>query len=407
MIVVPLIGLAWHALWANKLRSGLTLLGVVVGFTSVMTIISALEGMMGAIEDDLARLGPTTFIVQKWGIVTSEEQWLEVAKRKPFDRETGELIKEGCELCETVAYATGTGTDNVRYRGQSIKDIRVQGTTADYVDIVDIEVAEGRFHSFEDDIYRRHVAFIGDAVRERLYEGLDPIGRDVRIDGVKYTVIGVAKKQGAMFGDERDSFIIVPFETYTKHYGFQGSRMNYFVKAQSLETMDQAMDEVRMVLRAKRHVPYDKPDDFAILTADNILEFLNSVTRMFRMGLVGISSVSVVVGGIVVMNIMMVSVTERTREIGIRKSVGAKQSHILVQFLFEALITTLSGGVIGILAGFLVAKSLVGMINVDISPSALAITMGLTISIGIGVIFGIYPAMKAARLDPIKALSYE
>jgi putative ABC transport system permease protein len=408
MMVVPLIGLAWQALWANKLRSGLTLLGVVVGFTSVMTIISALEGMMGAIEDDLARLGPTTFIVQKWGIVTSEEQWLEVVKRKPFDKETGELISEGCELCETVAYSTGTGTDNVQYRGTNIRDVRVSGTTADYIDIVDLEVSEGRFHSFEDDMYRRHVAFIGDAVRERLYEGLDPIGRDVRIDGVKYTIIGVAKKQGGVFGgDERDSFIMIPFETFSKHYGFRGDRMNYFVKAQSLETMDQAMDEVRMILRAKRHVPYDKPDDFAILTADNILEFLNSVTRMFRLGLVGVSSVSVVVGGIVVMNIMMVSVSERTREIGIRKSVGAKQSHILTQFLFEALITTFSGGLIGIIAGFLVAKSLVGMIDVDISPSGLAITLGLSISVGIGVIFGIYPAMKAARLDPIKALSYE
>jgi putative ABC transport system permease protein len=407
MIVLPLVGLAWHALWANKLRSGLTLLGVVVGFTSVMTIISALEGIMGAIEADLGRLGPTTFIVQKWGIVTSHEQWLEVSKRKAFDRETGDLIRAGCDLCETVAYSASTATDNVRYRGQSIKNIHILGTTAEYIDIVDVEVAEGRFHSFEDDFYRRRVVFIGDAVRERLYEGLDPIGRELRIDGVKYTIVGVAKKQGSMMGNQRDNFIVIPFETFTKHYGFQGSRLNFFVKAASLETMDQAMDEVRMVLRAKRQVPYDKPDDFAILTADNILEFLNNVTRMFRMGLVGISSVSVVVGGIVVMNIMMVSVTERTREIGIRKSVGARQSHILLQFLFEALMTTLSGGLIGIIAGFLVAKSLVGMIDVDISPSALAITMGLSISIGIGVIFGIYPAMKAARLDPIKALSYE
>jgi putative ABC transport system permease protein len=183
--------------------------------------------------------------------------------------------------------------------------------------------------------------------------------------------------------------------------------MNITIKARSVEELDEAMDQVRMILRAKRHVPYDKPDDFSLITADNILEALNAFTRMFRLTLVGISSISLVVGGIVVMNIMMVSVTERTREIGIRKSVGAKQKHILVQFLFEALMTTFSGGVVGIVLGFLIARFLVGLIDMEISPSTFAIVAGLFISVGTGVIFGIYPAMKAARMDPIKALSYE
>lgn len=167
------------------------------------------------------------------------------------------------------------------------------------------------------------------------------------------------------------------------------------------------MDEVRMILRAQRHVPYDKPDDFTILTAENILEALNSITRMFRMGLIGISSISLVVGGIVVMNIMMVSVTERTREIGIRKAIGARQQHIMLQFLFEALVTTLFGGLIGIVLGYFIAEALVGMLDMQISPSTFAMVAGLSISTGIGIIFGLYPAMKAARLDPIKALSYE
>lgn len=406
MIIVSAVKLALQALWANKLRTGLTFLGVVVGLTSVMTIISALEGMMGAIESDLARLGPTTFVVQKWGMVFSEEDFLEQIKRKPLEVETAQLIEKGCDLCEVVASRAGTQV-RVKYGDKQVRDVRLGGATANFVDIVDIDVQQGRYHSREDDLYRRRVVFIGEYMREQLFEGLDPIGKELRIDGVKYTVIGVAKKRGSMFGENEDKFVLIPFSAFVHQYGRPEDNLAFYVKARSVEQLNDAMDQVRMVLRARRHVPYDKPDDFSLLTADNILTVLNSVTRVFRMSLVGISSISVVVGGIVVMNIMMVAVTERTREIGIRKSVGARRRHILLQFLFEALTTTLSGGIVGIVTGFLAAKGLVGLINMDISPSVLAIVVGLTISTGIGLIFGIYPAMKAARLDPIKALSYE
>jgi len=251
------------------------------------------------------------------------------------------------------------------------------------------------------------VVFIGDVIREELFPGVDPLGKDIRIGGKKYTVVGVAKKIGAVFGNNHDNFVLIPFTSYMKQFGEPGDQFNLMIKAYSVEVLDETMDNVRLILRSQRHVPYNKPDDFAIITADNVLDMVNSFTKMFRYGLVGISSISLVVGGIVVMNIMMVSVTERTREIGIRKSVGAKKSHIMVQFLFEALLTTMIGGIIGIVLGFLIAKSLVGMLNMEISPSIVAIIAGLSISTGTGLIFGIYPAMKAARLDPIKALSYE
>lgn len=406
MIVFSLLGLSWDAIWSNKLRSGLTFLGVVVGFTSVMTIISALEGMMDAVEDDLSRLGPTTFIIQRMGMITSHDQWIEAMKRKPLSLDIPEMIAEGCDLCETVSSQSGTGA-RIKFRDQSLRDVSITGTTSNHIGIVDFEVAQGRYHSADDDHYRRRVAFIGDQVKERLFGNLDPIGKQIRIDGTKYEVIGVAKKQGSLFGENEDEFVIIPFSVHIRQFGRPEYRLAYFVKAVSIERLDDAIDQVRMVLRADRHVPPDKPDDFGILTADNILAMLNSVTRVFRMGLVGVSSISVVVGGIVVMNIMMVAVTERTREIGIRKSVGARRRHILLQFLFESLITTMSGGIVGIVIGYLAAEGLVGLINMDISPSVLAIVVGLTISTSIGLIFGIYPAMKAARLDPIKALSYE
>ena len=199
----------------------------------------------------------------------------------------------------------------------------------------------------------------------------------------------------------------IPFSAYIKQFGFPRRGLSVAIKAMSVESLENSMDQVRAVLRAQRHVPYNEDDDFDLLTADSILQVLNTITRIFRFGLVGIASISVVVGGIVVMNIMMVSVTERTREIGIRKSIGAKQKHLLLQFLFESLMLTLSGGIVGIVLGFLIANALIGLIDMNVSPTFLAIFSGLSISTGIGLIFGIYPAMKAARMDPIKALSYE
>ena len=407
MIAVSILKIATGALWANKLRSGLTLLGVIIGVTSVMTIISALEGMMAEVESQLDRLGPSTFIATTMGgVITSDEQFHEMLKRKPIDLDFADDIEKGCELCEKVCPRSFNSTV-IKYEGQQIKDVFVMGSTSNLVDIVDFEVDHGRFHSREDDLYRRQVVFIGETVRSTLFEGVDAIGKSIRLDGRKYTVIGVAKKMGSMFGQDRDKFVVTPLSTSLKQFGKPRRNSNIVIKARSIEDIDRAMDEVRVTLRSLRHVPYNKPDDFILLTANAVLDQFNSVTKIFRMGLVGISSISLVVGGIVVMNIMMVSVSERTREIGIRKAVGARQKHILIQFLFEALLTTLTGGVIGIVLGYLAAQSLVQMIDMQISPSVFGMVAGLSISTGIGVIFGIYPAMKAARLDPIKALSYE
>ncbi len=407
MIAVSLLKIAIQALWANKLRTGLTLLGVIIGVTSVMTIISALEGMMGAVEAQLDRLGPSTFIATTMGgVITSDDQWHEMLKRKPIDIDYADDIEDGCELCEKVC-PRSFNSASVKYGGEKLRDVFVMGSTYNLVDIVDFEVDHGRFHSREDDIYRRQVVFIGETVRETLFSGVDALGKSIRLDGKKYTVVGVAKKMGSMFGQDRDKYVVIPLSASLKQFGKPRRNSNFVIKARSVEELDEAMDQARIVLRSLRHVPYNKPDDFVLLTADAVLDQLNAVARIFRMGLVGISSISLVVGGIVVMDIMMVSVSERTREIGIRKSVGARQKHILLQFLFEALLTTLTGGLIGIVLGYIAAESLVSMIDMEIEPSMFGMIAGLSISTGIGVIFGIYPAMKAARLDPIKALSYE
>lgn len=407
MIGGALFGIAFDALRANKLRSGLTLLGVMIGVTSVMTIISALEGMAQSVEDDLSRLGPSTFFVQKIGMAMSHEEFMEKLKRKPIAAETVELIEESCDLVDKIS-PRAFNRATIKYKDESLRRVLVGAAFYNYIDIVDIEVAQGRFHSYEDDLYRKQVVFIGNELKKTFFSNIDPIGKTIKIGARSYTVIGVAKEMGSTFGESQDNFVVIPISTYKKQFGTPRRGLSLVIKANSVEDLPDAMDQVRVVLRAQRHVPFNEEDDFDILTADSILEVLNSITKMIRLGLIGISSISVVVGGIVVMNIMMVAVSERTREIGIRKSLGAKRKHILVQFMFESLLVTFVGGLIGVLVGFIIAKGLlVSNFGMEISPSVLAISIGLGISTGIGLIFGIYPAMKAARLDPIKALSYE
>lgn len=392
---------------ANKLRSSLTFVGIVFGVTSVMTIMSFLQGAMGAIEKAFEALGPSTFMVAKMMSAFSEEEFLAKVKRRPIDLNTADLIAKECQACDKVSPRLFEQA-RVSYGEESLRHIGIMGGIANFIDIVDMKVAQGRFHSAEDDLYRRHVVFIGDLLRETFFSGVDPIGKILRIGSQKYTVIGVAGKRGSLFGESQDNFAVIPLSAFMAQFGEPHRRGAFLtIKAISVERMAEAMDEVRLILRTQRKVPFNEPDDFDMETAESILEQLNQFTFMFRMVFVGISGISLVIGGIVVMNIMMVSVTERTREIGIRKSVGAKRRHILLQFLFESVMLTMSGGLVGVGIGFLIAKSLAGQVDMDIDPSALAISAGLGVSTGIGLIFGIYPAMKAARLDPIKALSYE
>jgi len=406
MIIGAILKIAFDALRANKLRSGLTLLGVVIGVTSVMTIVSALEGMMGAIKSNLEVLGPSTFIVAKVGAAMSEKEFLEKIKRKAITMSVVPLIEKGCPHVSEVTPLLSTRA-RIKYGSQALRNCEVSGCRANYADIITVDVAQGRFISAEEESNRRPVAYIGEDVRKTFFEGVDPLGKELTVGGKKYSVVGVAKASGAMFGESQDNFVLIPLSLYTIQFGTPRWGVELAAKASSVEKLQEAEDEVRAVLRAQRKVPFNAPDDFDILTADNILDAINSFTRIIRLVLIGVSSISLVVGGIVVMNIMMVSVTERTREIGIRKSLGATQKHILMQFMFESLLLTLGGGFLGTALGYALAKILVGMIEMQISPSMLAIMLGVSISTGVGLFFGIYPAMKASRLDPVKALSYE
>jgi putative ABC transport system permease protein len=406
-IPLVLIGEATAALWANRLRSFLTLLGVVMGVTSVITIVSTVEGVQNNIEDALATLGPKTFIVTRFGVGLSMNEYLERLRRKKLTRGLIEPIVEACPDCEHVG-AEGYASDDLKVGAAHMGDVQLVGQTPNVFEMQGQEVADGRFLTWEDDRRRSNVVFIGDRVRERLFGDTDPIGARMRVGRQEYTVVGVAKRLGGLLGSDLDGFVIMPLSTLQKRYPQPGNPVNLMISAVSLEKREAAMDEVRVALRSARHLPYEADDDFTIMTPDAILSFINDFTRAFRVIVVSLPLLSIVVGGIVIMNIMMISVTERTREIGIRKSLGARRRDILLQFLYESLTLSLLGGLIGIGFGVWAGRTiLTSVMDIQVTPTLLGVVLGVGISTAVGLFFGIYPASRAARLDPIKALGYE
>ena len=241
MVTLSLIRIAFDALLSHRLRSILTLLGIIIGVTSVMTIISALEGMTQAVEEDLSRLGPETFIVARIGIITSDEMFREKIKRKPISYKAVDLIEQGCDLCAEVA-PRAFSRASVKYGEHSLRRVLIGGSTSNYIDIVDIEAGIGRFFSSEDDLYRRRVCFIGDQVRETLFEGVDPLGKVIKVGSQKYTVVGVAKKVGSVFGGNPDNFVTIPFSAYIKQFGFPRRGLSVAIKAMSVESLENSMD---------------------------------------------------------------------------------------------------------------------------------------------------------------------
>lgn len=407
MVFFSLVKEACSALWANRLRSFLTVLGMVMGVTSVTAIVSTVEGMQQNMVDTFESMGPNTFMVSRIGFAIDMKQYLERLKRKKLNRNLIDPLKEGCPDCEDIG-AEGYWTDHLKYGSERMNWVQVSGETPNMLAIRDKDVAEGRYFSWEDDQRRRKVAFIGGAVKEKLFPNEEALGKRIRIGPNEFTVIGVAVKVGGLFGEDADEFVSIPLATHQSLYPKPGNPVNLVIKASSMERREMAMDQVRVVLRTIRRVDYEKPDDFEIFTPDAILSFINNITRAFRVLVISMPLLSIVIGGIVIMNIMMISVTERTREIGIRKSLGARRRHVLVQFLYESLILSLIGGLLGAAVGvFLAQMLLTSVMDIHVSATGLGLALGFGISTGVGLFFGIYPAWKASRLDPIKALSYE
>ncbi|HQR39815.1 MAG TPA: ABC transporter permease [Blastocatellia bacterium] len=395
--------LAASAIWAHKLRSFLTLLGIIFGVAVVILVVTIIEGFNNYVEEKVADLGSNAFVVTRFGIITSEKEFRE---KEQYNRAvtTGEL---GAITAHKVfvreAAAVTRRRAPVKFGSKELQDIRIAGASANLIDIDTMKVGEGRFYTREEDEQRASVAFLGADIARDLFPMVDPIGQEIKIDGRPYRVIGVAAAIGTVFGQPQDAFIDIPIGTFLKTYG-SNSGLALRVSAISADHMQDAVDEVRVTLRSRRHLSPDQKDNFDILTPDAINKLRDQMFGTISIVAIGVTSIALVVGGIVVMNIMLVSVTERTREIGIRKSLGARRSDILQQFLAESTLLSLLGGLIGVLAAWSLSKVVTLLLSFPTTLPVMWTMIALGVSAGVGVFFGIYPAWRAAKLDPIIAL---
>ncbi len=408
MNALEALRVALHSLWANKLRSALTLLGVVIGVAAVIAVVTFVNGINGYVAEKIFNLGADVFIVSKvTPVITNVDQLLEGQKRKDLTMEDYQAVLASCPHCSMIGASTINANGHVRYEEQSISDTWIRGLTPSMATILDLDLTSGRMLNANDEENRSQVGVIGTDIVDTLFPGVDPLGREIRVEGQLYRVIGVGKKQGTTLGQSRDNYVAIPITTYLKQFGVHTS-IRISGKANGVGSqLDAAIDDARAVLRARRHDLPGRPDSFAAETNASFLSIWSNLSSTFFIAMIAIAAISLVVGGIVIMNIMLVSVTERTREIGIRKAMGARRQDVLLQFLIESGTMALMGGLLGVLFGIAIAKGVTAVIGMPSEIKLWAVGAGLLVSASVGVFFGVYPAKRAARLDPIAALRFE
>jgi putative ABC transport system permease protein len=394
------------ALRQHKLRAVLTVIGLTMGVATLITVMTLVQGANRYVEQKIARLGTNVFQISKTPVVLTDfNAVIKALKFKNLDLEDMHAVAEGCPACEEVAGAI-SGTARIQFRDKQLTDLNFIGHTPDMADLDSRTVEKGRYFTESENERSSYVCLVGDDVVEQLLTGVNPIGQVVRIDNQEFTVIGTMEKLGSVLGQNQDSFAIVPMNTYLRMRGARNS-ITINIKAGSGPTFERAQDQTRVVLRSRRHLQPAQDDEFFVGTKDSYISLWKSISSAFFAVFIMVSSISAVVGGIVIMNVMLVSVTERTKEIGIRRALGASQRDILRQFLAESVMQCLVGGSVGTAIGFFCALALRTFTSFPASVQTWVAVMGLVLSSLIGLFFGIYPATRAAKLDPVVALRSE
>jgi putative ABC transport system permease protein len=405
MTVLDLLAISSGALIKHKIRSGLTLLGIVIGIVSVSSITSIVRGIDRYVADLFGSIGSHGFVVVKVGLEFTEEGYLEAMRRDELPPAAAVAIDEECPSVAHAAPFVQARAD-VKSGRLSSEDVLIDGTTAEAQYMTDVGLADGRYFTPFEIQHARHVCIIGADVAERIFSHPDPIGRTIYIRGRRFTVIGFHGKIGTVMGMSQDSFVRIPFTTFEKMFG-RGYSTAISVQAHSPETVSQAIEETRGVMRRIRKLRPGEDDDFAILTSDALMDMWRRFTTAIFVATIGVGSIALLVGGIGIMNIMFVSVKERTAEIGIRKATGARRRDIVYQFLAESALLCMVGGGAGVGIGLAIAKILSAWSHLPVAVEWWTVAVPVGVAVAIGLFFGVYPAMKAAALEPVKALRYE
>ena len=398
------VSMAMSSLWSNKLRTFLTLLGIIIGVLSIIAVVSIIQGLNNYVYTKFAFYGANDFSVAKFSMMsTSLKEWREMLKRKNLTLEDMRLVRNQCKSCELVGATVNTAR-TVKFRNQYLKEVNIRGVThLDHIIGSVVELERGRHIQREDEEHSRYVCIIGADITEKLFPYLDPLGKRIKIGTHSFLVIGLGQKKGKLIGFSQDNYVRIPITAFHKIYGSRRS-IDINIHTLSQEQLETAREEVRTILRSKRHLSFKDPDDFSFASSETFIQIYKTLTSSIYIAMIAISSLALLVGGIVVMNIMLVAVTERTKEIGIRMAIGARRNDILIQFLIEAAAISTTGGLIGILIGFAIAKVFTAVTSWPSSIEPVSIAVAIFVSASVGIFFGIYPANKAAKLDPIEAL---
>ncbi|MBK5260190.1 MAG: ABC transporter permease [Thermoanaerobaculia bacterium] len=400
------IRIAATALNTHKLRSFLTLLGVIIGVMTVVSVVSIIAGLNNYITEKVFQLNPDVYVVTQFGIITSREQFLEAIKRKKLDWSDYQAIIRRCDRCAMVGASESMRAQTKR-GAKKLGGVRIQGGTANMAEINNLDLEAGRFYTGTEDDHSTLVAVIGSDVRDELFGKIDPIGRTIWIANQPVRVIGLLREQGAVLGENQDNQLWMPLSTWRKRFGARRS-IDLFIKSTGgIGGMQASMDEVRNIIRSRRRTAFRGEDPFGMVSAEALQTLWKNISASAVALMTIISGISLVVGGIVIMNIMLVSVVERTREIGVRRALGATKRNIQMQFLTEAILLSLGGGAAGVILGYIISKAIATFSPMPTLVRPSLVISGLMIAVVTGIVAGWIPARRAAGLPPIDSLRYE
>ncbi len=401
------IGVALENLRAHKMRSFLMLLGIVLSVSTLIMVVALISGVNLYVANRIANLGSNVFLVLRFPIITDTEELVKATRRnKPITWDDYVYLRDNSKLALRVG-AQANLLGRTKANGQTVEDTTVYGVTANIGDMKTEGPAAGRYITDTDNQHRSLVALIGSDIADKLFPGIDPIGKDLDVDGRPYEVVGVGKPIGTVLGQTQDNYVYIPIETWMKFYVTSNTSIAVNVQTRGADWMSRTQEEMETLMRARRHLRPNDLDNFGVLDAGSLVDLFKRITSTLAASMVGIVAVFLVIGGVVIMNVMLATVTERTREIGLRKSLGARRGDILLQFLTETAVMSTIGGGIGVALAYAFAQIIAANTPVPMHVPITAVIIALAVSTAVGVFFGLYPASKAANLSPIEALRQE